>query len=495
MNPMRLRSALLPLLIVPVVLAGASAAGDVSTAVRNAERLRLAGDGARAAEAMGSLLGERPGEIAAMEVRVHALLDSGRWREALVSAREYESANPDDPRVLSLMAEALFRAGSFEEAEKRLVGIAELETPPARGLMTLGRLRAARGRNGEASECLRRAVEIAPDDREILYRSASATATRAEAVEVLEHYLELSEGDDAETIAAAEGHLALFRALGERSIWVSRRRPERVELPLKQLWIPESGTTIGYAIQARIGEKGKPVWLLLDSGSPGLYVIDRLARKRGFSRMAELTVFGGGGVGRHATQRGFFSVVRFGELEFTDALASASAQEIDPQGRFHGLVGLSVFNGYRVTLDLRRKRMILEQGGDSLPGTDYFTVGGQMLVRAETSGNREGMFLFDTGSTHTLVADSLLEGVERAEGGAEVEVHAYGGLRRGTRALRGVTVFFQGRNTGERELRSVDLSLRSQVGGVEVSGFLGLDLLDRTRVEIDTVARTVRVIE
>ena len=41
--------------------------------------------------------------------------------------------------------------------------------------------------------------------------------------------------------------------------------------------------------------------------------------------------------------------------------------------------------------------------------------------------------------------------------------------------------------------RAIDLSLRSQVGGVEISGFLGLDLLGGKKIVIDTRRRTVAV--
>ena len=62
-------------------------------------------------------------------------------------------------------------------------------------------------------------------------------------------------------------------------------------------------------------------------------------------------------------------VRRDGELSFTDALASTSESEFDPQRRYHGLIGISVFNGYRVTLDLSRQRLLLAPaGGPEQPG-------------------------------------------------------------------------------------------------------------------------------
>ena len=39
-----------------------------------------------------------------------------------------------------------------------------------------------------------------------------------------------------------------------------------------------------------------------------------------------------------------------------------------------------------------------------------------------------------------------------------------------------------------------DLTQRSRLGGVEISGFLGMDLLDGTTIVVDTRARRVAVV-
>jgi hypothetical protein len=39
-----------------------------------------------------------------------------------------------------------------------------------------------------------------------------------------------------------------------------------------------------------------------------------------------------------------------------------------------------------------------------------------------------------------------------------------------------------------------DLTQRSRLGGVEVSGFLGMDLFDRTTIVVDTRARRLAVV-
>lgn len=445
--------------------------------------------GATAAEDTAAELTD-PGAI---EGRVLSLLASQRWQPALEEARRYHERFPQEPRVRSALGQALFRAGELEAASVLLEAETLGPDAPARTVAVLGRLRSAAGRDGEAVRLMARAVAAAPDDREVLYWAAGSTATRAESVRRLERYLELSEGDDPDRIEAAKGSIEVLRALGEQAVWVPASRPERVELPLTRLWDPATGAVNGFVVRVRVGEKGKSVPMLLDSGSPGFYVIRRVARKRGFVPLAQRTSFGGGGDRAHRMTRGTFAAVDIGGLRFTNALASTSKQELDPTGRFHGLLGLAVFNGYRVTLDLRRGRLLLDPAENQLEGDPYWTVEGQMLVRAKLNDSSSGLFLFDTGATRTAVDSGVVGRLEGARLGPASVVHGFGGQVRGSRRLDGVEVAFQSLSSGGDALNAMDFSTRSRLAGVQVSGFLGLDLLDKTRVVIDTVTRRIAI--
>jgi tetratricopeptide (TPR) repeat protein len=455
--------------------------------------LLRAGEVDRAAERFADRLARDPDDTAAMVGRVHALLAGNHWRTALDESRHYAEARSRVPSVRAALGEALFRAGRLEEAQPLAEELTSLPDAPARALVTLGRLREAQGRFAEAAELMQRAVDAAPDDRTVLYWAADATTTRAEAIARLERYLELSEGDDPDRIEAARGSVRLFRSLGERPIWIHEHRPERTQVPLTHVWDPATGRTIGYVIQARVGDKGKRVRLLLDTGSPGLLLVHRVARKRGFVPISEQTSFGGGGRRRHRTRRGFFDTFAIGELRFREALATSTRSEIDPAGRFQGVLGLSVFNGYRVILDLPNKLLRLEPGVEAAPGgVPYWVVGGQWLVRASASdGRRDGLFLFDTGATRTLLSAGFVEGLGGARLRRPVEVRGVGGAIQGVQIVDGIAIEFQGKSVGPSDLRAVDLSLQGKMGGVELSGFLGLDLLDGSRITVDTVHRVI----
>jgi hypothetical protein len=63
----------------------------------------------------------------------------------------------------------------------------------------------------------------------------------------------------------------------------------------------------------------------------------------------------------------------------------------------------------------------------------------------------------------------------------------------GARTVRGLRLGFQSLRTEAQALPVADLSTRSQLSGVEVSGYVGLDLLEGNRLILDTRARRVEV--
>jgi tetratricopeptide (TPR) repeat protein len=423
---------------------------------------------------------------------VRSLIEEDRWQEALSLARARHKASPDDRQAASALGEALYRAGMLDEADELLTGLCSEPGASGRALATLGRLRGAQGRLDEAVDLMDRAVEAAPEERLVSFWAADYTSTRAEAVCRLQRYVELSEGDDPDRIEAAEGSLRLFRALGDREIWVPRERPKRVELPLATMKRTD-GRLLGHAIKASLGRSGKPLRLLLDTGSGGLFVTRRAARKRGFEPLAEETFFGGGGSKRHSSKRGIFSDFSVAGLAFSDALATGTDYRLAPEGQFQGLIGLSPFDGYRITLDLNKKKLLLDSGESLADGSEYWIISGQMLVRARVGEAHEGLFLFDTGATTSIVSESSVARVEGAREGDSARLRGYGGRVEGARIVHDLELSFQGHTTGSRPLTAVDLSMRSRLGGVEISGYIGMDILKRAVIIIDTRSRRIRV--
>jgi tetratricopeptide (TPR) repeat protein len=476
-----------------LTVAATTEPADSSTPDHRAEEMLRLGDYAGAAQAYAEILDGSQHNGAAISGRIRALLLQDLWQQALEEAREHYAMVPDDPICVASLGEALFRAGLPDEAKTLLESLVSESTPTSRALMTLARLNSAAGNSKEATNLMDQAVALSPTDRELLLHASSVAADRPEAIRRLEQFLELSEGADPDRVTAAKETLEMLRELGDQKLWVRKTHPERLELPLRRVF-NASRRQLGYVVEVRFGAAGKPVRLLLDTGASGLHITERVARKNGFKPLARTTLFGGGNDQRHATRRGIFTSFAVGDLEFTNALASMNPNEFEPTGRFHGLLGISVFDGYRVTLDLKKQRLVLEPPPTDDDGSRYWMFNGQMLVRAGSTHGQNGLFLFDTGAGTTLLDTGFVERVPRASLDGTANVRAFGGAVQGAQVARGVQITYQDLNSKKTELRAIDLSLRSRLGGVQISGFLGLDLIKTSRIIIDTNTQRLQVL-
>jgi len=480
--------------LVVALLAAVLGSVPCSAADAAAEAL-LSGNAGYSLELFLERLDKNPADEAAAAGEVEALLALGRLDDALDRATLHAGAFDSSSLVRAAHGSALLRAGRLIEAEATLAALETDPQAPPRGLIALARLRAASGLHGAAADLAERALERGGVDPLVLFWAAESIGDRARGIELLERYLELSPRGQEDRIEAARGALRLQQALGEREIWVPTSSPERVVLPLRLVW-DDYGRKLGYVVEARMGPKDKPVKLMLDTGSSGLFLVERMARKRGFEFLSEETVFGGGGDKRHRNRRGLFSSFRLGELRYAAALAGTTRTELEPYGRYHGLLGIQALAGYRALLDLPNQELVLTRTDESSSepvGEPFWMISGQMLVNATAGDGRPGLFLFDTGATWSILSKRFAALLEDVRSEATAGVRGFGGTVEGASIVSGATVRFGGLTAGENGLRSFDMSVRGEVGGVEVSGFIGLDLLNDVRVTIDTVAQRVTV--
>jgi tetratricopeptide (TPR) repeat protein len=426
---------------------------------------------------------------------VLTLLEEGRFEEALADSSLLFDTEMPAPDVRAAHGRVLLRAGRLRESAEVLGPLADDPQAPGAGLISLARLRGFRGHHEEAAVLAERAIERSPDDPFCLFWAAEMVPDRDRSNELIRRYLELAPEEHEDWIVAARGTLGMRDVLGDRQVWRVSRAPERVELPLRRVW-NDNRNMLGYVVEARIGPRDKPVKLMLDTGSTGLFLVERMARKRGFEFLAEETAFGGGGDQRHRNRRGLFSSFRLGELRFEDALAGTTKSELEPYGRFHGLLGIQALSGYRATLDLKEQKLILvrdDSAPDDFSGDPFWMVSGQMLVEAEAGQTERGLFLFDTGATWSILSNRFARGLDGVRMERIRGLRGFGGEIEGASVVRGTEVRFSGLTSGAEALRAFDMTLRNAVAAVEVSGYIGLDLLGGTRITIDTVSQEVRV--
>jgi hypothetical protein len=114
-----------------------------------------------------------------------------------------------------------------------------------------------------------------------------------------------------------------------------------------------------------------------------------------------------------------------------------------------------------------------------------------MLVSASAGAGHDGLFLFDTGAYRSMVARSFAGSVPGVEVASAATVRTYGGDVQGASLVRGLKLRFLALEGAGGPVHASDLTQRSRLGGVEVSGFLGMDLLGTATIVVDTRARRV----
>ena len=392
-----------------------------------------------------------------------------------------------------------FRDGRFEQAEQLLTeALADPDVPNAdRGRVLLARIAAASGDGQAMAEHLAEIDALASDDPYVLFWTADLISDRERMRALLERYIEIAPEEQADWVEAARGRLRLDAALGDREIWRRSDAPETITLPLRMSW-DDRGRILGFIIEVQLGEKKKPVKLMLDTGSTGLFLVERVAKKHGAEWLSEETAFGGGGDKRHRNRRGILSQLRVGDLRYEEVLVGTTRRELEPYGRYHGLIGIQAFRGYAMQLDLVRQQLLLRRIDEAQESTEqgqpYWMISGQMLVRAAADGAQEGLFLFDTGASWSILGSRYAATIEGTQQQATRDVRGFGGKVEGASIVEGATVRFDGQSSRGEALRAFDLSLRSAVADVTISGFVGLDLMMENRVEIDTMAQRVRLV-
>ncbi len=450
-------------------------------------------DAAEAREAYSKILLEAPGDLVAACGRIRALLALDEWPMALVEARALAARTPDSGEARVVLAESEYRAGRIAASSRLLESVLSGTVASPAALVLAGRLRKAEGRIVEARALLDRAIAEAPNDSSALWWGAETAATRTLTIARFSEWLRRVGDRNSERAAIARATVGLLQALGAREVWRRAAAPERATIALDPLWDPLTGEIQGWLIPTKVGQLKKPVRLLIDTGATGVVLLGRIARRGGFLPLAAGHSVGGGGDGVQRSPRGLMPALEFGPLGYLDPLVTLVDQEIDPTGRYHGVVGLAAFDGYRVTLDLFAGTLLIEPPGE-LPGsTPYWVVEGQLLVEAVVGSREPDLFLLDTGHTRTLVSTRAVRTLDGALMGPAVAVQAIGGRLAGARALSGVPVRFQSGEVGPRDLVTADLDARNRAAGIEVAGFVGLDLLGGRRLVLDTGSRRVRL--
>jgi predicted aspartyl protease len=401
---------------------------------------------------------------------------------------------PESAAAHEFAGEVLFRRGDFTQAESEFQRALKLNENLAPAWWGLARIAQCTSRRKTASGYLRRAHELAPRDPRILQEWAMGLHGE-ERIDALEKYAAMSR--DPKELQALARQIEFDKALRGRKIMALASAYEKTEIPLETL-INRSTRRRSYGLE--ISVNGARLRVMLDTGASGILIQRRAAERAGVVRLSDATFRGiGNNTKLPGGYHGIAGRIRIGDVEFLDTPINVADEFVTTTE--DGLIGTNVFSEFLVTLDFAARKLRLNPlpgyqagGGEPQDGAipagmqnfaRVFQFGHMLLLPTRVSNSREVLFVIDTGSARTLISYDMA-----AEAG---KIARDDGLRLSGISGRVADVYqtgdlfleFAGFRQKSVGMTAFDMLEQSRSFGTEVSGMLGLPLLELFTLTID----------
>jgi tetratricopeptide (TPR) repeat protein len=399
---------------------------------------------------------------------------------------------PDSAAAHEFAGEVLFRRGQFAQADAEFKNAIGLEPRLAPAWWGLGRVAECASMNKTAVDDFHRAYELNPKDPRILAAWLPRLHGRERAA-ALEAYRAMV-GDSVESKELSQ-RIELAKALDGREVTVLASPYHAAEIPLRGF---ENGATHIRTYGLEVTVNGSPVRLVLDTGAAGIMMSRPAAEKAGLTRLADGTVRG---IGDNSKGTGGYRALaehfRIGDVEYRNALISVAEQSVE--GIEDGLIGSDVFSEFLITLDFAGRKLRL----DPLPGyhlgddfQDRVEIPemrdaarvfrfGHLLLEPVRIGSREGLFVLDTGAASTMMSYDLAAEVSKVAHDDKTTIRGLSGKVGDVYQTGNVVLEFAGFAQKSPGMTAIDTWELSHRLGTEISGFLGLPVLDLFTLTID----------
>lgn len=437
---------------------------------------------------MGAPRSSTPDDARRLVAEARQALEEDRYEDALDLSGSAVEIAPDLAPAHVVKADALYRRGDFNEAERHYRAAVELDEESASAHFGVGRILRTLGRYSEAASSFSRAAALSPHTPRYLRILANHLARRDDSLALLRRYLALVGPDppaeEKEIAGNVRAWVALLDKVGDAPLSeLVRADPCEVRLDVRK------GQP--YLRLAVNGVKNQR--FVFDTGATGLTVSPRLARR---ARLEPIRPFTIAGTGAGRTERG--DLVVLSEIVLCEGivLRNVPATIREPAGPEEGLIGPSLFSAFDLTIDLKRRRLSLESPGEQRPGRvePFRNVGGEIFITAEVNGIPFNAMV-DTGSAATLVGRTT---VGRVPGLAAMPGQWFAGTTLGVggplgdrKVIVSGALQFAGRDYPADGLLSGDLSGISRSLESEVYVILGVPHLDDSAFTIDYRRMTV----
>ncbi|HYL37003.1 MAG TPA: aspartyl protease family protein [Bryobacteraceae bacterium] len=425
-----------------------------------------------------------------------ALLNDGvatAWKlaqQALLQA-------PDSVAAHEFNGEVLFRRGEFAHAETEFRAALRRDEKFALAWWGLARIAECSSLHKTADGYFRRAHELDPKDPRVFGDWAARLKGQLR-IDALEQYASMVDPSRTlDELAELRQQIQLAQSVGERRVMTMTSPYQKTEIPLAA-FVGETTHMRTYGLETDLNST--KLRLVLDTGASGILISRQAAEKARVSALSAATFRGFGDSAKISTgYRGIAQRLRIGPIEFHDALVGVSGQDF--VGAEDGLIGTDVFADFLVTLDFAAQKMRLDPLPDYQPGDDQphdrsiaagmqsftrvFRFGHLLLLPGRVNGSREGLFAIDSGSAKTLISSGFAAELGNVTRDSRAGITGLSGRVADVYKTGDLLLEFAGFRQKNLGITAFDMWDISRRFGTEISGFLGLPLLDLFTLSID----------
>lgn len=408
---------------------------------------------------------------------------------------------PESAAAHEFAGEVRFRRGEFAEADAEFKSAVEWNPRDALAWFGLGRVAECASMNKTAVEDFHRAYELNPNDQRILAAWISRLSGQ-ERIDALNRYAAAMRaagangGGDPKELDALRQRDELARALNGREVMALVSPYKTAEVPL-QAFVSTATHMRTFGLEVLVN--GKPARLVLDTGASGIVLSRPAAERVGLVRVTDATV---SGIGDNSKMTGGYRAIaerfRIGDVEYSDAVINVADQSF--VGIEDGLVGSNVLAEFLITLDFAAGKLRLEPLPGYHPGQEFpdrivipqmesatrvFRFGHLLLVPVRVGSATNRLFVLDTGAASTLISYELAAAVSKVNRDDKTGLRGLNGKVGDVYQTGNLVMEFAGfeqKNLGMTAFDTWELSHRL---GTEISGFLGLPVLDLFTLTID----------
>ena len=350
---------------------------------------------------------EDPNQLAG---KARGLLEQDLYEDARADLAESLIRWPDHAPLHVAMADALYRRGDFDEAERHYRLAVEKDGGFAAAHFGIGRVLRTLGRYGEAAESFSKAASLDPEVPRYLRILANHLARREDSIGMLRRYLVLARQqpgvEDESMIRNVEAWVALLTQLGDTPL-TEMVRAEPCSVPLQ--------TAENHLhVKLRLGGL-KNQRFVFDTGATGLTISPRIASRLKLTPIRPFTISGTGARGKETGSLVVIPELALGTVDDAGkpveaiVVRNVPATIRDPAGTEEGLIGPSFFSMFDITVEMRKSRLTFETPAASRSGRTlkFRNLGGQILITASINGLPLNAMI-DTGADSTIVGKTTI---------------------------------------------------------------------------------------